>query len=175
MPTSRNIPPDAWEHARQALVFYFARRARRSGAEDLAQETLLAVWARKDYEFACTEDFLRVCYGFAGKILLKDRRDTLRGNAGPPVELSGSDGASPPAGESQVFLAEVLRIGSTELRARDWRLIQLSVDNDVEEISKELGLEDPNNRRVRLSRARRKLADMTFWRKRKGRRDKDKV
>ena len=69
MPTCRSLSPDAWEQARQALVFYFSRRHGLANAEDLAQETLAAFWKREDFEFEREEDFLRVCYAFARRIL----------------------------------------------------------------------------------------------------------
>src|ERR1039458_5061855 len=75
---SRLVPPDIWEHARQALVFYFLRRHGLSNAEDLAQETLTTILKRDDYEFEDEKDFLKVCYGFAGKISQAGRRKIAR-------------------------------------------------------------------------------------------------
>src|SRR5579864_726204 len=87
MANCRSISPEAWAHARESLVFYFSRRHARSDAEDLAQETLLAVWNREDYEFEKEEDFLKVCYGFARRILLEGYRDAHR-HAGSEMDPS---------------------------------------------------------------------------------------
>jgi len=47
----RSVSPKTWEHARQALVFFFTRRHGLYGAEDLAHETLAAILGREDYRF----------------------------------------------------------------------------------------------------------------------------
>src|SRR5260370_399388 len=81
----RSVPPKTWEYARQALVFYFTRRHGLSDAEDLAQETLATILSREDYHFEKEEDFLKVCYGFAGHILQTARRGAAK-CAGSPLD-----------------------------------------------------------------------------------------
>src|SRR5450432_4212962 len=85
MPNSRSIEPEAWEQARSALVFYFSRRHGFTNAEDLAQETLAALWKRDDFEFARAEDFLRICYAFARRISQSGGRDA-RKHAGEELD-----------------------------------------------------------------------------------------
>ena len=57
MPNSRSIPPPAWEHAREVLIFIFSRRHGLSYAEDVALEAPAMLWSRDDYELAKREDF----------------------------------------------------------------------------------------------------------------------
>jgi len=164
MPNCRSVAPETWAHARECLVFYFSRRHTRSDAEDLAQETLLAVWNREDYEFEKEEDFLRICYGFARRILLEGYRETQRHAA---AELEASHPA-PPGGfggqratESRMLLKEVCAIGQSKLRDKEWDLIMMSAESDRRTMADELKLGDANNVRVRLHRARKRLAKLT--------------
>jgi len=162
----RSIPPQTWEYARQALVFYFSRRHGLSNAEDLAHETLAAVLDRDDYQFEREEDFLKVCYGFAWHILQSARRDTAKF---PSISLESFVAVSSPerrglkGAELKVFLNEVLRLGRDRLRDVDWQLIQQFVVLDEDRDANS----DPanaNNTRVKLHRARKKLARLAGWR-----------
>jgi DNA-directed RNA polymerase specialized sigma24 family protein len=170
MPTCRDISPELWEHARRALVFYFSRRHRATYAEDLAQETLTVLWTRDDYVFEKEEDFLRVCYGFASRVLQHDFRQQQRNRTEP---LTCVDAVARPQGamlkpvESNVLLEEVLRIGSATLRESDWNLICDAISDDP---SRMPGVENAgiaNKIRVRLSRARSRLATATGWKQKK--------
>ena len=163
----RSVSPKTWECARQALVFYFTRRHGLSGAEDLAHETLATILGREDFQFEREEDFLRVCYGFASHVLQTARRDTARNMidcldftaTAPTSEAQGLKGA-----ELSVFLDEVFRLGKDQLRDVDWQLIQQSIVLDGDRA----GDSDPSgasNPRVKLHRARKKLAQLVGWRK----------
>jgi len=160
----RSIPPAIWEHARETLVFYFSRRHGRSDAEDLAQETLLALWNREDYQFEKEEDFLKVCYGFARHISQQGYRESERH---PTVPLDPLLPAAPHernsqrAIESRMLLTQVCEIGKSQLRENDWQIIQQGADSDRATIAKEMKMGDANNVRVRLHRARKKLAKLT--------------
>src|SRR5271155_5638324 len=127
MPNCRSLPPSAWEQARKALVFYFSRRHGLSNAEDLAQETLAALWSRADYEFDKEEDFLRVCYGFANRISQQGYRTTKRhATSELDLDLAATPGNRPhglSGAEMNVMLEEVLEIGS-RMQRKDWDLIQ---------------------------------------------------
>lgn len=164
MPNCRQIRPEVWEHARQSLVFFFARRERIGNAEDLAHETLLAFWRREDYQFEKEEDFLRVCFGFANLILKHDQRKRRYSAASlpddPPDRTSGRRFA--PA-ELRILLDEVLRIGSTELREEDWALIEMAISTNPSQMPEAVDAQAANRLRVRLSRARSRLVQLTGW------------
>ncbi|HLJ30746.1 MAG TPA: hypothetical protein VKY85_28840 [Candidatus Angelobacter sp.] len=164
MANCRSMPPETWAHARECLVFYFSRRHARSDAEDLAQETLMALWNREDYEFEKEEDFLKVCYGFARHISQQGYRETER-HAGDPLDPSlhaaPHEWSSQRAMESRMFLAEVCEIGRSQLRDNDWQIIQQGATSDRATMAEEFKMGDANNVRVRLHRARRKLAKLT--------------
>lgn len=164
MANSRSISPKAWAHARESLIFYFSRRHARADAEDLAQETLLAIWNREDYEFDKEEDFLKVCYGFARHISKEGYREAHRQAAAsvddsmpaPPHESSSAR-----AIEARILLEKVCEIGRSNLRATDWQMIEQAADSDRATMANELNMGDANNLRVRLHRARKKLAKLT--------------
>ncbi len=168
MLNSRSIPPELWEQARQALVFYFLRRHGSSNAEDLAQETLMAIWSREDYTFEREEDFLRVCYGFAARISRWGHRQAQKHVGGgldpaatpaPGGDLRGLTGT-----EVKIFLDEVCRTGESGLADKDWKLIQSAAGGDRANMPVLFDLGDANNFRVYLHRIRRKLARLTGWR-----------
>jgi RNA polymerase sigma factor (sigma-70 family) len=164
MITCRSIPTEIWEHARAALVFYFTRRHGLEHAEDLAQETLTALWNRPDYEFEHKEDFLRVCYGFADNISKagyrrKSRREqSLEGFSLPAPETRNA--ADLNAVEMTVCLNQVFELGKAGLRSKDWQLIRGSLELERTEIGDAMGIPNANNVRVRLHRAIRKLAKL---------------
>jgi DNA-directed RNA polymerase specialized sigma24 family protein len=165
MATCRSIPSAVWSHAHAALVFYFSRRHGYSNAEDLAQETLTAILARDDFEFEKEEDFLKVCYGFASRISQTGYRRAKKHAAAPLTPDSGPGGYSAQlsAPEAGVLLDEVIRTAKGSLSADDWHLIREAADTDRATMAERLKLGDANNVRVRLHRARRKLARLTGW------------
>ena len=163
----RSISPATWESARQALIFYFTRRHGVASAEDLAHETLAAILGREDYQFEKEEDFLKVCYGFASHILQAARREAAK-NPGATESLAmaaleaqtnGLKGA-----EVNVYLDELLQVGKDQLREADWQRIHesLLLDGDPPPVSDPKSI---NSARVKLHRARRKLAHIVGWRK----------
>lgn len=156
----RSIPDETWVQANKAL-FYFFRRKGAPNPEDLAQETLLAVWAREDYQFDKEDDFLKVCYGFARNILQEGYRitrkhtaDELDSSIAPRVRhIQGLEG-----NEVNVFLEEVCQRADAELQQEERAAIQAAVDHDSHDQPVE------GKQRVRLYRARKKLAKLTGWR-----------
>ena len=163
MPNCRSITAETWAHARECLVFYFSRRHGRNDAEDLAQETLLSLWNREDYEFEKDEDFLKVCYGFARHITQQANREAGR-HTGDPLEpcppAPEHDSSGQRAMESRILLEEVCRIGESRLREREWKMIQQAVDSDRATLAEKFKAGDANNLRVHLHRARKKLAKL---------------
>ena len=146
-------------------MFYFSRRERVGNAEDLAQETLLAFWRREDFQFDKEEDFLRVCYGFANLILQHDyRRQKRRTEPISPEQAAGHSAARrfEPA-ELRILLDEILRIGRSELREEDWKLIETAVSTNPSQMPEAVDSRAANRIRVRLSRARSHLMRVTGW------------
>ena len=166
MPNCRSIPADAWEHAREALIFFFSRRHGLADAEDLAQEALVTLWSREDYEFEREEDFLRVCYGFARLVSLKGYRDT-RKHAGEELDVATTAAPRDSGGlidaETRILLDQVYKVAGSKLPEKDWQLIQQAAVSDRAAIGDALNMGDANNVRVRLHRARKKLARLTGW------------
>jgi len=164
MANCRSISPEAWAHARESLVFYFSRRHSRADAEDLAQETLLTIWNKEDYNFEKEEDFLKICYGFARHILQESYRE-IRSHADAPLDPSfpapQHEWSSQRATEARMLLEKVCEIGQSKLRGKDWQIIQQAAGADRANMAKELEMGDANNVRVRLHRARRRLAKLT--------------
>lgn len=163
MPNCRSISPETWEHARECLVFYFSRRHASSNAEDLAQETLLAIWNREDYEFESEDAFLKVCYGFARLISKEGLRESKRHDGKEADEFLAAPQhgwGSQRATESRLLLAQVWEIGRSQLEEKEWRVIQQVADSNLMAVTEELKLGTANNARVRLHRARKKLAKL---------------
>lgn len=165
MPTSRDIDQETWTHARECLVYYFSRRDL-PDPEDLANETLLAIWMRSDYVFERTEDFLRVCYGFADKI----RRQGFRQAKKQFLNLSDESVASHSGNlkglrgaEIPVFLKEVQQTTENRLRESEREFIDAAASDEMPEALKARDGAAANRFRVGLHRARRKLAKMTGW------------
>jgi hypothetical protein len=158
----RTVPADLWEHARRALVFYFNRRVP-ADAEDLAQTTLLALWNRPDYEFERSEDFLRVCYAFADNISKSAFRERLRHQADelPPNLTQDGGGYGLTQSELRQYLNEVLHNVAVNLPDEIGGLIR-SIAEDSGSPAGQRTL--TGNLRVKLHRARKKLAALTGWR-----------
>jgi len=159
MLTARSIPSALWASARERLIFYFSRRGV-NNAEDLAQETLMAVWRREDFQFERQEDFLKVCFGFARYIRHEQYRDQTKhaGNELNDLEPAIRGVRLLEQTEMTLLLKEVLSTATTELSANELALIGAAIDRDAN-----FGVSARN--RVRLSRARRKLAKLTGWRR----------
>lgn len=158
MHNCRSIPKSVWEHARVALVFYFSRRHGLDHSEDLAQDTLATIWARTDFTFQAEEDFLRVCLGFARKISFQAYRQHSREprhglDELPPVVHECVRLSEP---ERKILLEEVLRIGRAQIK--DFELLEKEAGGSE-------GTPKSGNTRVRLFRARQKLAELTGWRR----------
>jgi DNA-directed RNA polymerase specialized sigma24 family protein len=165
--TSRSIPPEAWAKAFQALVFYFSRRLGVENAQDLAQQTLLVVLQRHDFTFEKEEDFLRVCYGFAGNILRASlRKDGKRGEVS--LDSIAMEREDPSAGakrlENAIYLQDVLRVGEEQLNEREWEIIGKAAEAQLESQPYSYGADKPNAVRVALHRARKKLEELTSGR-----------
>lgn len=165
MPNCRSISQETWAKARQRLIFYFSRRHCRSDAEDLAQETLLAILKREGYEFEKEEDFFKICYGFAENISKQDYREARRRTAAVSLEMEVPIAApqhqtgSQRAIESGILLEEVLQAGESQLVKKDWEVIKQTIRSD-RTLAKNLELKEMNNLRVRLHRIRKKLASL---------------
>ena len=167
MLTCRSIPEETWRHVRKALVFYFAHRGLRGDAEDLAQQTILTLHKREDFEFAEEEDFLKVCYGFARRILCEGYRAAKKQRASGeldddlPSPSHQSGGAR--AIEAGIMLKEVLQTGGNDLEEEDWLLIlQQVLDMDGPK-AREPSAQEGSRLRVALHRARNRLKKLTGW------------
>lgn len=163
MLTCRDIPACEWEHARQALRFYFSRRLGQDNAEDLAQETLLRFWSRPDFQFDKVEDFPRVCFGFAHYVCQQICRENAK-RAGVELDIEIPSPAwcvgGPQAAEAAILLRETLEVGRGQLEEKEWKLIQNASDREM--LGPILGPADGKDR-VKLHRARRKLARLVGW------------
>jgi DNA-directed RNA polymerase specialized sigma24 family protein len=159
MPNCRAITTEKWVHARKVLVHFFTRKGVLN-PEDMAQETLMAVWSREDYQFENEDDFLKVCYGFARNIL-RDGYRVDRKHAAEELDLSVESPVQGVQGlegsEVSVFLDEVCRRADAELQEEERAAIQAAIDRDSQDHPVE------SKRRVRLYRARKKLAKLTGW------------
>ncbi|SRR6266481_574669 len=159
---SRSISPELWVHARKCLVYYFTHRHGASNAEDLAQDTLMAVWGRNDYSFEKEEDFLKVCYGFARHIRQQGIRVDQKHAADEltiDVERPSPRVQGMHHQEVQVFLNEISEQAEAELLADERALITEAMNRD--------GHDPPlsSKLRVKLYRARKKLEKITGLRK----------
>jgi len=151
----QSISPHTWEHARQALEFYFTQRHAAAIAEDLAHETLTAVLCR-DLQFESEQDFLRVCYASARNILRSARR---AGTQVPSASLGTpayAETLAPAAVELNDYLNKVLETGKEQLQQQ--RLVQDSMALEREHLA--FGGAEANRNRVRIHRARKKLASI---------------
>jgi DNA-directed RNA polymerase specialized sigma24 family protein len=166
VPTSRDIDQETWKHARQCLVYYFSRRGL-ADAEDLANDTLLALWVRSDYVFEREEDFLRVCYGFADNVRRQGFRQAQKDFLSlsdeqivpaPGGSLSGLRGAEIP-----VFLREVQTAAEDRLRENEREYIDAVAADELTDAPTARDYAAANRFRVGLHRARRKLSKLTGW------------
>jgi DNA-directed RNA polymerase specialized sigma24 family protein len=160
----RSISPELWERARQALVFYFSRRLGMAGAgpEDLAQDTLVALWSREDFRLEKEDDFLRICYGFAKRIMFASYRQAMK-HSEPGPNTAVQEQSAPPMHnpELKVFLDEVITAGKARLSEREWDILLQAAESERPPLGG-LGL-DEKTARVVLHRARRKLARLVGW------------
>jgi len=164
---SRSISNELWLQDRSRLIFYFTRRVGSQNAEDLAQSTIMTMW-RRDFEFEKPEDFLKVCFGFARKILQAESRDEKYSwdELDPDIEHKTHDLDGLKGAEIAAFLEEVKRKGQELLDAEDWELIEAAAHRD--------GDDGPVSGRLRtkLHRVRNEFAKMMGWKKKKPRRNK---
>lgn len=159
MPNCRSIPTAKWVHVHKALIYFFTGKGV-SNPEDMAQETLMTVWSREDYQFENEDDFLKVCYGFARNILREGYRAD-RKHAAEELDLSVESRVQRIQGlagnEVSVFLEEVWRRADAELDEEERAAIQAAIDRDSQDHPVD------SKGRVRLYRARKKLAKLTGW------------
>src|SRR5437879_1368631 len=156
----RSIPTELWIEARKSLIFFFSRRLGIQNAEDLAHNTLMVIWLREDYEFAREEDFPKVCYGFARKILQEVYRDTKNRECvelDPEIQerVLGVQGLKGP--EAAAFLEEVKRYGQEMFDAEEWALIEAAANRDEDDAPA------TGKIRTQVHRIRKKLAKITGW------------
>ena len=159
----RSIPPEKWVHAHKVLVHFFTRKGMLN-PEDMAQETLMTRWSREDYEFEKDDDFLRVCYGFAKNVLREGYRTSLKHAAeeldlcveSPIQGIRGIQGLE--GSEVSVFLEEFCQRANAELQLEERAAIQAAIHRDSQ------GPAVDTKQRVRLYRARKRLAKLTGWR-----------
>jgi DNA-directed RNA polymerase specialized sigma24 family protein len=167
MLNSRSIPPEAWEHASEALFRYFANRHGYQEAEDMAQNTLLKVWEREDYEFENVSDFPKVCLGFARMISFENFRSGWKAQKPLDFEVPtpAHSGSSHRATESRIFLAEVRRAAASRLKPREQQALRDALVNEQAPDNSKLRAPIPPSDRIFLHRTRQKLRKITGWRK----------
>lgn len=178
LPNCRSISSETWEHARQALVFYFQRRgADIDDAEDQAQSTLTALWRRPDYEFQDEKDFLRVCYAFAKRI---QKAAWRKGKRAQMVELkdssSGTERRSLGLNDAEmgVYLDETLKVVDSNFNEEERALLAKHADPDRNGEASAGDSAEQNRERVRVFRIRDKLARLIgLNRKKKAARKKE--
>ena len=158
MPNSRSIPPEAWAHAREALIRYFAARHGRSDAEDLAQEVLYRLLKREDFEFEDPAHFLRVCKGFARHVAQEQFRFNSRFTdfedepVAPGHTKSGKRDI-----ESRILLEQVCRQGEQGLKSTEWSAILNAMSREFHDSTATAAT---SKERVFLHRVRAKLRAM---------------
>jgi DNA-directed RNA polymerase specialized sigma24 family protein len=163
MVTCRAISKAVWEQAREALVFYFERRVGFMDAEDLAQDTLAAIWRRADFEFEVEEDFPKICYAFAKRIL----KASLRKDKGhlqtelqatipaPERNLFGLNSM-----EMEVYLDEVMTAARSGMLEHEWRAIENRARYEAYGETQPLDDRERNRLRVEFHRAKEKLTEL---------------
>jgi hypothetical protein len=67
----------------------------------------------------------------------------------------------------KIYADQVVRTGRSGLRTIEWKAIEQSIALDRSSVGDKLGLGTANNARVFLHRARKKLMEMTGWKKRR--------
>lgn len=155
----RSIPSEKWVHAYKTLVYFFTGK-NVLNPEDMAQETLMTLWSREDYQFEDEADFLKVCYGFAKKILFEGYRANRKHaaeelNASVKSHVQAFQGLE--GSEVNIFLKEVYQYANAELKQEELDSIQAAIDHDRQDEPVD------TKQRVRLYRARKKLAKLTGW------------
>jgi hypothetical protein len=168
MITCRDIPPEVWAMAYDALVRHFTgayavARSPSVSADDLAQDTLVAILRRSDYRFDCSENFLKVCLAFARNIESQNwrevnRRSMERLDFDTPMRSAGASGLE--GAEVATFLQEVLRVGKEVLAEKDWQLLNRATVCTGSELAAEFGFKDAQSLRVYLHRLRKSFAKM---------------
>lgn len=165
------MSPELWEHVRESLVFYFSRRHARSDAEDLAQETLLAVWNREDYVFEKETDFVKVCYGFARNVSREAyRRDKITPSSplDPSLPAPKGDSSGPEAIEARIMVDQVCEIGRSKLERQDWQMVQRAANSNRSGPKPKSNGGMATRVRVKLHRVRKKLAQLSGLDKNRG-------
>lgn len=120
----------------------------------------MTLWSRSDYQFEKEEDFLKVCYGFARKVhstRLREEQRHLVNELYPEMEATIQPVKGLLGTEVSVFLREVTHRANIDLHAEEIALLNAAVNRDVKDRPPEA------KARIRLHRARRKLAELTGW------------
>jgi DNA-directed RNA polymerase specialized sigma24 family protein len=159
------IPEKIWKETRQTLFFYFSRRFGFDDAGDLAQETILRILSRPDYTFDDMADFPKICLGFARNVAHEYRRKAAEWvTVDWEDELSNAMqyGSGAEGAEKAVLLRETLEASQTLLNKQERKLIQKATARDAGGAPAEPMAPAA---RVRLSRARQKLAAYIGWKK----------
>jgi DNA-directed RNA polymerase specialized sigma24 family protein len=159
--TCRDISDTMWAEAFQALVLFFRHRLA-AEPDELAQQTLVRILRRQDpYQFEKEEDFPKVCFGFAKIIWLEHCRQQKRDSTtllDPAMPAPAHDSGGQQATEDRIFLEEICRIGETQLKKKEWEMIQQAADSDRSAMAEDLKMGNANNVRVQLHRVRQKLS-----------------
>lgn len=163
MVNCRSISAATWKQASDALVFYFRQRVGLGRAEDLAQDTLAAFLRREDFEFEKEEDFLRVCYAFAGLILKAARRqdkELLAAELKDPMLCTERNAFGLNEIEMRLYMDEVLAAARAGLLEREWRSIESRARFEVYGDVVPGDSTEKNRRRVEFHRSKGKLAKL---------------
>jgi hypothetical protein len=162
VPNARSIPQEVWEQVFEALVLFFRHRGSRD-PDDEAQNTLLAMLKRDDYEFENVGDIHVVAKGFAKLIAFEAyrRAEKIRESPLEPLEpllaTPRHSAGSPEAIEARIYLEDVCRIAAAKLRQKELDAIRRAVDASPSAPSGALTAGELNKRRVFLHRSRQKL------------------
>ena len=79
----------------------------------------------------------------------------------PTRQRSASGNSGARAIEARILLEKVCEIRRSQLDEKEWQIIEHAADSDRARMAKDLHMGDANNVRVRLHRARKKLAKLT--------------
>lgn len=150
----------------EPLQRYLRRRAAPDDADDAFGDVLLVVWRRLDD--VPPGAALPWCYGVARRVLANQRRSARR-QASLVERIAGSGAATPLGGPEAASLDPRLGSALRRLGEADQEVLRLWAWEHLEprDIAVTLGI-SPNAAALRLSRARRRLADQLRRQDRRG-------